>query len=241
MSQKPPGSSDVIHQLARLAIGATELVLSGFLKQVGGLDEDPEKSRDHIITGSESLPPQESSDANFRHALIGMAYEMQEHLIHSLHTVDQASRKIGEFVEPIANPLYHSTLLSPFRRHFEMLVLRGQDEVDRWIEIGNQEEQRSQVLAKQVIQETLDSSIASLTNNPQIEELIETQSVSLANEIIEEVRERTVSADTFLESLARALLRRVPRSQLPIPAEIIRKRAAGLHPKVQSIRRDNRR
>jgi hypothetical protein len=53
--------------------------------------------------------------------------------------------------------------------------------------------------------------------NPEVQELVQTQSIGLAEEVVEEVRERTVSADNFVEGIVRAVLRRPSRSQLPYP------------------------
>jgi len=46
--------------------------------------------------------------------------------------------------------------------------------------------------------------------------------VSFAEEIVEEVRERTVSADNLLEGFLRHILRRPPRIELPVPSEVVR-------------------
>jgi hypothetical protein len=50
--------------------------------------------------------------------------------------------------------------------------------------------------------------------------------------VIEEVRERAVSTDKFLERLVRTLLRRPPREELPEPPEMLRKQVEthGLRP-----------
>lgn len=57
--------------------------------------------------------------------------------------------------------------------------------------------------------------IETLAQSTALEELVQKQSSSIAGAIVEEVRERAVSADTVVEGLARRLLRRPSRSQLP--------------------------
>ena len=59
--------------------------------------------------------------------------------------------------------------------------------------------------------------------------MVQTQSIGLAEEVVEEVRERTVSADNFVEGVVRAVLRRPSRSELPYPPEELRLRAIPTH------------
>jgi 16S rRNA A1518/A1519 N6-dimethyltransferase RsmA/KsgA/DIM1 with predicted DNA glycosylase/AP lyase activity len=75
----------------------------------------------------------------------------------------------------------------------------------------------------------VDGYIDYLTTNPEVQELVQLQSTSLATEVVEEVRERSVSADTFLEGIARSLLRRVPRAFLPEPPPEVRSAAVHIH------------
>jgi hypothetical protein len=57
--------------------------------------------------------------------------------------------------------------------------------------------------------------LETISRSPALAELVSTQSSSVAADILEEVRERGVSADTLAEALVRRLLRRRPRSALP--------------------------
>lgn len=64
-------------------------------------------------------------------------------------------------------------------------------------------------------------------DNPEvIQDLIQGQSLGLAGEIMDQVRERTVTADSLVETLTRAILRRTPRSDLPEPPDEIKNLAA---------------
>jgi hypothetical protein len=44
--------------------------------------------------------------------------------------------------------------------------------------------------------------------------------------VVEEVRERTVSADTLAESIVRRILKRPPRAELPPPPDELRQAVA---------------
>ncbi len=63
----------------------------------------------------------------------------------------------------------------------------------------------------------VDEFINQLAENPELQDLVTQQGLSLASEARDEVRERTVSADNLVEALARRILRRMPRAELPGP------------------------
>jgi len=71
-----------------------------------------------------------------------------------------------------------------------------------------------------------DNYIEYLNNNPEmVQDLLAGQSTGLASELVEEVRERTVSADNVFEMIARSILRRTPREELPEPPPEVQRRA----------------
>lgn len=65
----------------------------------------------------------------------------------------------------------------------------------------------------------MDDAIETLAHSPALEELVQQQSSSVAEAVLDEVREHAVSADILAERLARRLLRRPPRTQLPPDAQ----------------------
>lgn len=81
-----------------------------------------------------------------------------------------------------------------------------------------------------LIQEQGDDYIAYLNKNPaQVQKLIQGQSLGMTEEIVEEVRERTVSTDSALETVVRSLFGRKPREELAEPSPEIKARAATGH------------
>jgi hypothetical protein len=77
-----------------------------------------------------------------------------------------------------------------------------------------------------LVRQAGDNYIDYLNENPeQVQDLIQGQSLTLTAEILDEVRERTVTIDSFLEMVARALFRRSPRAELPGPPPQVRARA----------------
>ena len=71
-----------------------------------------------------------------------------------------------------------------------------------------------------------DRYIAYLNEHPEdVQNLVQGQAVGMATEVRDDVRTITVTGDTFLETLARALLRRAPREALPPPPIEVQRQA----------------
>jgi hypothetical protein len=165
-----------------------------------------------------------------RYVLIGLVFGVQDRIQTGLKAADQATRAISKATAPLINPISKSKIVQPFHRRYDELVLRGQHEVDRWIGAGQTEDTKSRLVAQAALEQSFDRGIDYLTTNEEIKELIETQSVSLAGEVIEEIRERAVSADNLLEGAVRMILHKPPRSELPAPPAEISEQA---HPFVR--------
>lgn len=129
-------------------------------------------------------------------------------------------RVSGSAVAPLTRSRLTRRVVGPFDRAFGRLVERGQSQVNAWVELGRANEPTARLLARQAYLEAVDDFIGHLSQNQQLSDLVQEQSVGLATEFVEEVRERTVSADTLAESLVRRILKRPPRTALPPPDAI---------------------
>lgn len=79
---------------------------------------------------------------------------------------------------------------------------------------------------QKLVRAQADIYIGHLQENPEpIQDIVQGQSLGLATEVMDEVREKTVTADTLIEEVVRRILRRPPRSELPLPPPEVRKRA----------------
>jgi hypothetical protein len=158
-----------------------------------------------------------------RHTLIGLLFETPEAMSRRLAQVGHASGAAAGLVGKVSAPIVNSRLVRPLKRRFDNLMSRGESTVERWAERGRAEEQASRVLAEQAVTEIFDEVMAEvisqLAQKPEIRELLQQQSVSLAGEVIGEVRQRTAGADALLERLVRTMLRRSPHEavvELPV-------------------------
>ena len=188
----------------------------------------------------ESLPPpgltvpSKRVDSDLRYALIGLIFEGEEQLEKGLALTKRIGSFAGRIIDPFVRPI--TKIPNPAASRFDRLVQRGQSEVDSWISRGREEEFRSRQMAQEAATSTVDESITYMAQNPALEELVQTQSVSLAKQILELVRSDAVSADYFFEGLVRYAFARKPRYLLPPPSPEVQEQATW---NIQSIRHED--
>lgn len=232
-------SISLMRALTRLTIGGLSLGMIAFTENLKKwqatsiekgslstpgvfLDQTSDLKNIDIITIDKKA---ETSEDRARYAFVGLVFDAQERLLSGIKALDKSTRAINNFAAPLIKPIFRSHFIAPIRYRFDNLVSRGQEEVDSWIERGKSEDVQSRILVETAFQDQLDSGVDYLAENPKIQEIIQGQSLSLAEEAIEEVRERAVSGDNFIEGFFRRLLRRQPRRELPGPPPEVRARA----------------
>jgi len=79
------------------------------------------------------------------------------------------------------------------------------------MEKGRREEKSSRYLVrKQAYEEIINDAIEYLAQKPEVGDLVQQQSISVAGEVVDEVRIRSSEFDSLLESKVRWLLRKKP-------------------------------
>jgi hypothetical protein len=185
------------------------------------------------LRASESGPPgpgEVNSTADVvRYMLFGASLAaadgLRQQAVKWAEASDVLIRVTGSTVAPWASNRLTRRVVGPFDRAFGRLVDRGQARVNAWVELGRANEPTARLMARQAYLEAVDDFISHLSQNQQLSDLVQEQSMGLATEFVDEVRERTVSADTLAESIVRRILKRPPRTPLP-PPEAIREAVA---------------
>lgn len=156
-----------------------------------------------------------------RYAAVGFVLSASEGIRDRVIKAVDASDLFWEFTGNTIKPLTENRITgfftAPFERAFDSIVERGQDTVTGWVERGRREEPISRELALNTADTIFEEFITLLSENPELADLVQQQSVGLVGEVVDEVRSRTISADVLAETLVRRLLRRPPRSELPAP------------------------
>ncbi len=229
----PVAPFDALRSTTRLLVGLALIGGDELLKRVETLERsinaappDPAKSLDQI----HATPTGQYIPDEVRQALIGMAFDVQDQIRTSvprlLSSADQIITDVTQPVESVVNRLpIIGALNKSIGQQYEVLQRRGEKRLQRWITIGRREEARSRALADRTANVIVDDFIDYLGEKPAVQELITGQTTGLAGEVLNEVRERTVSGDSFLEGIVRAVLRKAPRAELPPPSVELRQSA----------------
>lgn len=170
-------------------------------------------------SGADTAPLSDGDRLSY--ALIGMAFaarqRIEDDLQNWLQAPGRAVQGMIDTADDLANNPLLRPLIQPVKERAETLSQQVNDEVERWIAIGQDEEAHSRAVARIAVPEVINEIINHLADNPELQDLVQQQSVGLAGEAIDSVREVTVTADAVLERIVRGLLRRKPRPELPPP------------------------
>lgn len=204
--------------------------------EAAGLSDPIQTGKDPSDPGEETptqaLPQYEYSEGfqKARYALVGILFLTRDQVVEAAMRLDTLQQSAGRRLRRVTRPLSDNLMVRPVTRRYEGLVARGERILDRWIQVGQREAETSYQVFDHALHGSVDDSIEYLAENPEVKELVQMQSTGLADEAIEEIRERSVSADNFVEGLLRHLLRKMPRQEIPPPPEEVRMRAERLHP-----------
>ncbi len=203
---------DRLHAVTRFLVGAA----------IEGTVEFTQRLKLWEAFVREEMPdlPADLSDASeqelLRYALIGFVFESEDTGRRLLKTLIKVPTGVAKTAVRPTKSVANSRFAGPFRRRLNRMADRGEEQIMRWIQRGYDEEPFSRNLARLGIQEVTDEFINQLAQNEEVQTLVQEQSMGLASEAVEQVRERTFTADTLVERLARAVTRRSPRVAPPM-------------------------
>jgi hypothetical protein len=161
---------------------------------------------DNVTPGDAAAPS--PGARSLRHALLGMLLDSPLALRRQWALTGRFTHTFFALATLPLRPVAGSRLVRSAGRRFNDLVAEGESTVAAWMAAGQAEEPRARALAQRATNDLIDDVIRHLSENPELAEMIQTQSVSLAGEVTDSIRARTVTADTAVERVARALLRR---------------------------------
>lgn len=169
-------------------------------------------------------PPRTTSDA-LRYTLVGMLFETETRMRRGFASMaarfSRFSRLSGEtnlFYTTLRSD-WHRTPFDPLRVRLDDMRFRAMETVDRWADRGWVEEQQSRRMARQATTGVIDELLDYMAQNPEVRHLIEEQGMGMAETAVDEVRERTASADMWIERVAHNLLHRPVSGPLAKPAD----------------------
>ena len=137
-----------------------------------------------------------------RHTTIGLLTEARASAGRGSRRLDATSDALGRALDQATRRVRRSRPLRPLRARFHRYQARGEAIVKGWTETGRREEARSRAVAEASLGGLMQRSVSDLTQNEGVQvlvqQVVQSQSTGLLEEIIEEIRERLVSLDVLL-------------------------------------------
>ena len=150
-----------------------------------------------------------------RRAFVGMLFDTETRTRRRLSALAGRLARFSATAESVFTtrfePAIRQTPLNPVLVRLDEALFTAMDTLERWSVRGEFEEQQGRLLARYALASTLDELLDYMSRNPEVRALIERQGASMAGDAIDEVRDRTASADTRFERFAHSLLHRPAR------------------------------
>lgn len=214
MVETPPKSEpDALYVLTCLLVGGTVEVMDVLLARA--------RLWRATVAAEPKLLPAPSNETQsdlLRYLLIGLLLESERYLRDQTLQLGNLLLHSADLAAGIARPALRSWLLAPVRPWLLSLAHLGETERARLIHQGRLEEAVSRLLTREITDEVVDLVLAYLGNKPEVRRLIQDQGTSLAGAVVDEVRDRSKTADTRIETLIHSLFNRVPRNSNAVTA-----------------------
>jgi hypothetical protein len=215
---------DPLLALTRLLVGGVIEGTSQLTTRLQKYQEDLRReAAERAADGGDTAVTSEDELDRLRYAFVGLIFDAQSTFRRNVTLWAKIASRSASVTHRVTEPVTNSFLFNPIQRRYDKLVRRGEQSLARWIADGRVEEPQSRQLASRTYGEIIDEFINRLSENPELQSLITEQSLGVASEMRDEVRERTVTADNLMEGIVRRILRRTPRDELPEPPPEVQK------------------
>lgn len=140
-----------------------------------------------------------------RYLALGVSSDARKALGNGLEWFDDTTDAAGRAFWRVAGPVWNSRLLGPVRRPVQRWQVRGEAQVREWMLAGMVQEERSRVVAAASLNNLVTDSVSDITNSSEVQDLVQevvrSQSVSMVTVILQEVRQRLISADIWVQGI----------------------------------------
>ncbi len=221
-------SLDTGSPLTRLTIGSALIAIDTLAERIENAqseeaDETPRREPEDVLIPmaewDETFGLSRNKDA--RYVMLGMMADARSSAHRGGSFLNRVSTSTAKAITFVLGPVSRSPFFRPIGKRFDSAVSRGETQVKHWMDLGREEDYHSRRLAQTTLNRVADDTMDVVVDNPRIElfiqEIIQAQSQGMIAEGIEELRERSISSDLFLERPIRRLLRRPSRDSIPPP------------------------
>ncbi len=200
---------EMLEAATRLLVGALVEGSVQFRERLKAWDE-----KTAVSSGSSDQSSASQAD-QIRYTLIGMLFHAEAHLkTRQIPLFKQAAGLAFYSFSRLTAPAANSRISRSVNGRMDKWAARGETFVNKWMATGKLEEEHGRNLALTAVEESIDDFINDLAKNKELQSLIAEQSMGLATESVDNVRERAVTSDALAERFVRSLLRRPPRTTI---------------------------
>jgi hypothetical protein len=198
--------------LIGLALEGTDFLLTRLTAMQQAIDEERQQ-------GTTQVTEPESRGVQMRYLAIGLLLRGERAAFEAAQTGFSAAAQTTGWFFGALNNATSSRFLRPVRQPFDQLMDRLVAEGQLSLAEGRVAEQDGRILADQIVNQVIDEFISYISDNPELASLVSDQigqqGVTMTSTVVENARSVTVAGDNLLERLARRVLGRAPRIDLP--------------------------
>ncbi len=158
----------------------------------------------------------ENRKNQIKYALLGVVLSSPELFAKRFRKTRSLTDRLLRKASSITRPLSSSRIMAPLNNGFDKLVQRGETIVQEYAEIGRRGEKFSEVYTNQTFENLVDKTVDNVASRPEIRELVQQQSLGMAEELSEEIHDRFSAADSILERIVFKLIPGVKKDTTPI-------------------------
>ncbi len=203
----------------RAAIGAASLGIEELTNRARAWDEDTADEQAAAIDECVTREDEINKDVTGRaeepkierriYMMIGFTLEAADTVSLSAKRIDQLQQDLRDTVIPYIELLAETDLGN---RIYKSSLVRFDDSVARWTEVGRREHARGRMIAKRALSDLSSKGISTFADSPEVREMVKSQSTGIAMDAVNNVRQQTAAADRVVEQIARKLFGRKPRA-----------------------------
>lgn len=203
-----------VETLLRLAIGGAALGVDELLSRAQKWEEQV------MFNPHRTAPlPVETPEVRARYALIGLLFlatrTTRDAAVDFANYSDRQASNVYRTLSDFSRTPVLGILATPFKIGVDAVLRTRDRELERWIRIGRLEERDGRRIAalgtEDLVREVVDVISKNPTIKNSISDLVQQQSLDLAGEVVDDVRQSSISADDRIEAFIWRLLGRSPR------------------------------
>lgn len=224
----PTANEDITRRFIRLIVGIILIGQDALRQSLPLWEAEATQLIDEMKRAKASQPATMTGDLNsqmddgtvepempwfsqvWEYRLVGLAFESPRYLRNGFNQLVMTPRKLWRFSAPLRLPLEIFGVTDLLRSLADGWLERVQVDMEHWEEVGRSEAQYSRKLGQVALRDGLERFLERLAENPEVQELVQSQTSGLTTEFVEEIRERTVSADSLIDGLVRRFFKKQP-------------------------------